>query len=224
MIPFVYAKQFPEPQIRRSEILRYAGAKEASAELSALLEDALEEARSILSYKVCWQVFPIVSTETGLDLGFAETQSTVLKNHLLHCTQAVVFGATVGLGLDRLIARYGRVSPARALMLQAIGAERIEALCNAFQEEIRQDAAARQLHAASRFSPGYGDLPLELQRDIFHTLNCSSRIGLNLNESLIMTPSKSVTAIIGIGSRHSGCEDTGCRNCSKTDCIHRRIP
>ena len=222
MIPVVYSKQFQEPRIRRSEILRYAGAKEASAELSALLEDALEEARSILTYKVCWQAFPIAATEAGLDLGFAKIQSAVLKNHLRHCTQAVIFGATVGLELDRLIARYGRTSPARALLLQAIGAERIEALCNAFQEEIRQDAAAQQLSAVSRFSPGYGDLPLELQRDIFHTLNCSSRIGLNLTESLIMTPSKSVTAIIGIGTCPSDCEDTGCQNCSKTDCIHRR--
>ena len=222
MIPVVYSKQYPEPPIRRREILRYAGAKEASSELSSLLEDALAEARGVLTYKVCWQAFPIAVTETGLDLGFAKTQSTVLRDHLQNCSQAVVFGATVGLELDRLIARYGSVSPARALMLQAIGAERIEALCNIFQEEIRQDAATRQLHAVSRFSPGYGDLPLELQRDIFHTLNCSSRIGLSLNDSMIMTPSKSVTAIIGIGPGHSDCEDIGCQNCSKTDCIHRR--
>ena len=49
MIPVVYSKQFQEPRICRSEILRYAGAKEASAELSALLEDALEEARSFFA-------------------------------------------------------------------------------------------------------------------------------------------------------------------------------
>ena len=207
MIPFVYAKQFPEPQIRRSEILRYAGAKEASAELSALLEDALEEARSILSYKVCWQVFPIVSTETGLDLGFAETQSTVLKNHLLHCTQAVVFGATVGLGLDRLIARYGRVSPARALMLQAIGTERIEALCDLFCSE---------LDCGVRFSPGYGDLSLEVQKKIFDILNCEKHIGLTLNDSLVMSPSKSVTAFAISGKAKDKCE-----SCKKTDCAYR---
>lgn len=224
MIPVVYSRQFSEPPIRRSEILRYAGAKEASPELSALLEDALEEARKVLTYKVCWQEFPVSHTESELDLGFVKTKSAILKNHLCHCTHAVVFGATVGLDLDRLIARYGRVSPARALMLQAIGAERIEALCNLFQEEIRQDAAARQLHAVSRFSPGYGDLPLELQRDIFLTLNCSSKIGLSLNKSLLMTPSKSVTAIIGIGTCHSCKEESGCQNCSKTDCIHRRMP
>ena len=49
-----------------------------------------------------------------------------------------------------------------------------------------------------RFSPGYGDLPLEMQKDIFSLLGCPSNVGITLNESLIMSPSKSVTAIVGI--------------------------
>ena len=75
-----------------------------------------------------------------------------------------------------------------------------------------------------RFSPGYGDLPLSLQRDIFRVLDCPRKIGLTLNESLLMSPSKSVTAIVGLGHpRESSCSG-GCNQCSKTDCIYRSTP
>jgi len=92
-----------------------------------------------------------------------------------------------------MIAKYGRISPVRALFFQAIGAERIESLCNAFCKDIKKD-----LNITPRFSPGFGDLPLELQKDIFFALQPHRNIGLTLNESLLMSPSKSVTAIIGI--------------------------
>lgn len=220
MIP-VYTKTFPEPPVRRTEILRYAGTREATPELSALLEEALAEALPVLQYKVCWQKLPITQEADGLDLTFARTSSTTLSRHLAGCDHIILFGATVGIGLDRLIARYGRIAPAKALLLQAFGAERIEVLCNAFSQTIKEASAAEGLDTTSRFSPGYGDLPLELQRDIFRTLNCSGKIGLTLNDSLIMSPAKSVTAIIGIGNPCRNAA-TGCSGCTKTDCIHRR--
>lgn len=221
MISAVYTETFPAPPVCRKEILRYAGARETTPELSILLEEALEEAKDCFSYKVCWQKLPVKQDETGLNLTFASTRSEVLQRHLRGCSHIILFGATVGITLDRLIARYGKTAPAKALLLQAIGAERIEALCGAFSQKVKTDAAAEGLHTTSRFSPGYGDLTLELQRDIFRTLNCSAKIGLTLNESLLMSPSKSVTAIIGIGG---GCREgsSGCDSCIKTDCIHRR--
>ena len=221
MIYPVLTETFPAPPVCREEILRYAGAQEVTPQLSALLENTLAEAMGHLTYKVCWQKLPVTKIPEGLDLTFAATRSEKLGRHLDGCGHIILFGATVGIGLDRLIARYGKTAPTRALLLQAIGAERIEALCDAFFQKIKEDSAAEGLDTTSRFSPGYGDLPLELQRDIFCTLNCSARIGLTLTDSLMMSPSKSVTAIIGIGRccRHTA---TGCRSCTKTDCIHRR--
>ena len=220
MIYTTFTETFEAPPFRRDEILRYAGARQVTPGIAALLEETLQEVRSSVSYHVCWQKLPLRRNDAELDLTFAKTQSERLRRHLEGCSQIILFGATVGIGLDRLIVRYGKTAPAKALLLQAIGAERIEALCDAFSEKIRTESAAEGLHTTSRFSPGYGDLPLELQRDIFRTLNCS-RIGLTLNDSLIMSPSKSVTAVIGIGSC---CHDTatGCMSCTKNDCIHRR--
>ena len=218
----VTVRQYPSSGVNRQEVFRYAGVAEPTAELSALLEDVLEEAEGQLSGQICWAEFSLAEAPEGLDLGFAQCRSQSLSRHLKDCSRIVVFAATVGMGLDRLIARYSRISPSRALMFQALGAERIESLCDGFCEEIRLRASEQGLTTVSRFSPGYGDLSLALQKDIFRVLDCPKKIGLTLNESLLMSPSKSVTAIIGIGRcpGHSG--EAGCDSCEKTDCVFRR--
>jgi cobalamin-dependent methionine synthase I len=115
----------------------------------------------------------------------------------------VVFAATVGLEPDRLIARYGRLRPTKALLVQAIGAERIEAVCDAFCADIANQAAERGLYATRRFSPGYGDLPLSFQADLFSLLACEKAIGLTLTGSGMMVPTKSVTALIGVATQET---------------------
>lgn len=215
-------KSFPLPPVNRREVLRYAGAKAETRDLTLLLEDVLAEAEPVLSGTVCWQEFPLIHRDDLLDLGFSQTSSESLKRNLTGCDRVILFGATLGLGLDRLIARYSRISPSRALMLQAIGAERVEALCDVFCDHIGM--LYPDLHQRPRFSPGYGDFPLHLQTDIFRVLDCSRKIGLTLNQSLLMSPSKSVTAIIGLGDCSGPDHSDGCRSCGKADCAFRRIP
>ena len=72
------------------------------------------------------------------------------------------------------------------------------------------------------FSPGYGDLPLDLQREIFAALDCPKRIGVSLNESLLMSPSKSVSAIIGLGGEANERCTHNCALCTLTNCLYRR--
>ena len=189
----VYTKSYAAPAVNDKEILRYAGVVTPTEEISELMAECLEIALGALSYNVCFAQFPIKHLPDGIDFGFASTNSVCLKKNLSECESVILFAATVGSGLDRLIARYSVISPAKAFMLQAIGAERIEALCNAFNQEISAEA-----NTSPRYSAGYGDLPLEFQREIFKALDCQRKIGVTLQESLIMLPSKSVTAIIGI--------------------------
>lgn len=196
----VYIRSYAAPDWNRKEILRYAGVRGDAPELDALLRDCLEEIEPRLVYGVCYREFPVVRYGSYLDLGFVKTESEGLKKNLLGCEEIVLFAATVGLGIDRLIARYATVSPTKALLLQAIGAERIESLCDEFCREIAQEKAREGYVTRPRFSAGYGDFPLEAQREIFAVLDCPRKIGLTLNESLLMSPTKSVTAIIGVGN------------------------
>ncbi len=214
----------PLPPVNRQEVLRYASASGETEALSRLMEDAIAEAEPLLCPRICLQQFSIRPSGDSLDLGFAKTTSRDLSRHLNHCHQVIVFGATLGLALDRAVSRYGHIAPARALMLNAIGAERIEALCDSLCQQLQNAADRDGLHLTDRFSPGYGDLSLEFQKELFRALDCPRRIGLTLTDSLLMSPAKSVTGLIGISRHCTGSAATGCAHCPKTDCIHRRHP
>lgn len=212
----IFVKSYSSPEVNRREILRYMGCQgDDSEEIAALIDECLAEACPKLSYKVCYGRFAF----SALSL----PESKNLQANLRGCDQVILFGATIGIEMDRLIAKYSRIAPSKALCLQAVGAERIESLCDVFSKEVAAESKAAQLYTRPRFSPGYGDFPLEAQREIFKLLDCSRKIGLSLNESLLMSPSKSVTAIIGIAG--SGCKSShlgNCHNCSLKNCDFRR--
>ncbi len=189
----VITKIYDAPPYSKREILRYAGASGDTGSLSELLASSLAEAKDLLSYKVCFIETDLSVDGDSVDFGFFRVRSKKLAKNLTGCRGAIIFAATVGIGIDRLIMKYSRTVPSQALMMQAIGAERIEALCDAFCSDI---SGGRRLRP--RFSPGYGDLPLPVQSEIFAILSPEKKIGLSLNTSMLMSPTKSVTAFIGV--------------------------
>ncbi len=198
----IIQRDYPAPPISRRELLRYMGCASSTPETEQLMDEALCLIEGKLAYKVCYCEFPISREEDLLDLGFARTDSCDLAKCLDRCDRILLFAATLGLGLDRLILRHTRLSPAMAVCLQAVGAERIEALCDAFCNDMQALYQEEHKLLRPRFSPGYGDLPLSLQKEVLRALDCPRQIGLSLNDSLLMSPTKSVTAIIGIKESH----------------------
>lgn len=198
----VTVKIYPEPELERAEILRYIGVKSPTDELRALIEESIDEALPGISYKVCYAEFPIKQSGACIDLGFTETSSRSLRRVLSGCDSVVLFAATLGVGADRLIMRYSGRNRAKALALDGLFTERIEALCDAFCREVAKEKSKDGFEITDRFSAGYGDFPLEVQRDIFTHLLPQKNIGVCLNSSLLMTPTKSVTAVIGIKKRN----------------------
>ena len=177
------------------ETLRYLGYYGAVGKDAIQAElDACEKLIiPALSPKACFEQFSI-SRGDMLDLGFAKTDSKSLAINLEGCDKIVLFAATVGAEVDRLILKYSKLSPAKALILQAMGSAAIECWCDDINDVITEKYGATR----PRFSCGYGDLPLQLQRNIFAALSVTKRLGVTLSDNLFMTPTKSVTAIIGI--------------------------
>ena len=191
----VFTKTYTDFPFCEKEILRYAKSDISDSETLSLVRECISEARGILKYKVCYRELSVEVRGAVCDFESFSVSSRDLSKNLEDCKKVIIFAATVGIEFDRLIAKYSRLSPAKALIFQAIGAERTEALCDAFSKEITREY---NLPAKPRFSPGYGDLPLEIQKNLFALLDCERKIGLTLTDSLLMSPSKSVTAFIGI--------------------------
>lgn len=181
----------PPPPVDRREILRYARGGE---ETQPLLDALLPLAEQALTYRAAVCTVPLAVEGTQVTLGPLSVTSRSLADNLSGADYALLVAATIGTGLDRLLLRYSRLSPARALLLQAIGAERTEALMEALTVRL----AATHGHLLRRFSPGYGDLPLALQRELLPLLDAERLLGITLSPSLLMSPTKSVTAIIGV--------------------------
>ena len=187
------------PQPSRREIARYMKSTANTDEIKDLITKGISECEGKIIGKVIYREFPLAIASNELDLGFGKCYSKDLKKMLQNdCASIIVFAATIGIGIDRLLLKYSRTSPSLALCIQAIGAERVEALCDAFSFELKEKYDSLGLTLTPRFSPGYGDLPLSFQKNIFAALECEKHLGLTLNDSLLMSPTKSVTAIIGI--------------------------
>ena len=135
MVNTVFMRAYRAPDFNKKEILRYAGVRGDAPELYALLQECLDEVESKLVYHICYREFAVTHYDSYLDLGFIKTESAGLKKNLSGCESIVLFAATVGMEIDRLVARYATVSPTRSLLFQAIGAERIESLCDVFCRE-----------------------------------------------------------------------------------------
>ena len=148
-----------------------------------------------LCYKVCYIELPVRITDDFCDFELFSVNSRDLAKNLRECDRVLLFAATVGVGIDRLIAKYSRISPSRAVMLDAVGSERIETLCDAFCDDMK---GLHNVAIAPRFSPGYGDLPLTLQREILPLLDADRTLGIVLSSGDLMSPTKSITALAGI--------------------------
>ena len=215
----VEIKTYKAPDFCENEALRYAGCKKADEEILKLLYECKVQADKVISYKVCYIVLPLEIKEDKCDFESFSLSSKMLSENLAGCKKVLLFAATLGTGLDRLITKYSRISPSKALILQAIGAERIEALCDAFCEEFEETDSIK---LKPRFSPGYGDLELSAQKEIFNILDCPRKIGLTLNDSLLMSPSKSVTAFAGITDNKPLIKINKCKLCRNFTCELRR--
>lgn len=200
---------FDTPPIDRKEILRYMGCKTPDETILSLVEECLREAMPALSYAVSYSLFPIKYKN--------DISSKGLLKHLSDSDEIIIFAATIGVGIDRLISRYSRISPTKAVVFQAIGTERTEALCNAFCNEMKKKYGC----ITNRFSPGYSDWDIKDQKLIISVTDATKNLGICLNDSYLMSPSKSVTAVVGIKNTETE-EKNPCESCDNAGCIYRR--
>lgn len=185
------------------EVARYLGYRRATppeADVSALMEKAASEMQAVMKAQAVFEIYDLsVVSTSSTTVSFADVtlQSQDLGRNLAGCSKVALLAATIGPQVDALIRRHSSLDPVYASILQATGAMYIEELVDLVNSEIKKIAAAQGLKTKARYSPGYGDVPLQVQKDFFRLLPCT-RIGLTLMDTLIMAPEKSVTAFVGL--------------------------
>ena len=206
------------------EPLRYLGVRgEPDEALRLEITAAADQLTRTITPRWVWRMFHVKHTFDGEELEGAGLVLTggMARKMLANCDRAVLLACTLGAGFEaRLRAEQAR-SMARAALLDACGSAWVEAGCDGAEQEI----AARfpGLYLTDRFSPGYGDLPLALQRDICGVLDAPRRLGVQVGDSLLLNPTKSVTAVVGLSEQPQPARVRGCGFCTlREGCQYRK--
>ena len=193
----IIVRELPQEEIDEYEALRYAGVRAESDSALELLSECRKRLIPSVKGLTVYRVLDFSCEGDECIIGGVSVRSASLARAMQGAEAVVVFAATVGIEVDRVIARYQKTSAALAHMASSLASERIESLCDALCRALSEELAD-EYTLTQRFSAGYGDLPIEFQRKIFSMLNPEKYIGLTLGASLLMSPSKSVSAIIGL--------------------------
>ncbi len=210
-------------ELRLSEILRYSGFRSHEPDELTLkkIEQLEDEILGSVTPKSIYREFGVRALENGVEINDVKFLSEALKKNLSGCDRVLLYCCTLGIESDVILRKYGATDSSKFVLAQAIFTEMCEAYSDEITEKLAADYSESGLNLKPRFSVGYGDLRLEYQREFFKLLEITKRIGVTLNDECMMTPSKSVTAFIGITSDQP-CERKTCEICDKTDCQFRK--
>lgn len=207
-------------KIDRDEMLRYMGVRGSGEGVDA---KALAEAESLC---LAAAVPKSVVKEFEFDCKTMDVVGTNvffggddIARHLQGCERVFLLAATLGMGIDRLTSRLARENPVLAVMVDAAAVSLIESYLDEVCRDIAKECGGS---LTTRFSCGYGDFPLEQQKDFVRLLDMNRKLGVFLGENLLMTPMKSVTAVVGVGG-DSATECAGkCASCESENCAYRK--
>ena len=155
-----------ETEKRVREAVRYLGfgKNEADERTLELIQQSFKDLEQEAGPKSICQIFDLNHTDDGrLVIGQMEIRRKSLSRNLKGCRQVVLFGATLGAGVDRLMRRISLTDMARAVILQSCAAAMLEEYCDECQKKIAAELEEEHLYLRPRFSPGYGDFDM-LQR------------------------------------------------------------
>lgn len=205
------------------ETLRYLRVRGEAGGLREQVERVAQRLSADVPPRWVYRAFPLEHTPEGVALvGSGVTLGGRLAETMLRaCDTAVLLCCTLGMAFERRLRATERRDMGEAVILDACGSSWVEAGCDMAEAEIAERFAPRFL--TDRFSPGYGDLPLSLQPAVLAALDAERRLGIHLSDSFLMTPSKSVTAVVGVADAPQPARVRGCGYCSMREtCDYRK--
>ncbi len=211
------------------ETRRYAGLQKARNFDEKMIEEACEDALLLAKPRSIWQLYDYdCQNRTILSSPPFPIRGKVIEKHLSGCDQVILLAATIGEEIEAEVTRrFEKGTYASSVLLDAAATTAVEQTADALEKAILPDFVRKGYTARWRFSPGYGDWPLEHQPEMIR-LSHAEQIGITLSESLMLIPRKSITAVIGLVKNTEEKKSEAvthpferCVTCSRTDCPSR---
>lgn len=218
----------PLLSIDAKETRRYAGLQKAATFDEEKILTACEDARLLAVPKGIWEIYDydcqnqIVKTNPPCHL-----QGDKIGQHLAGCEKVIAMAVTVGEDIEEDITRrFNKGEYSTAVLMDAAATAAVEQVANGLEKALTPKMAAQGFLLKWRFSPGYGDFPLEQQPELLR-LAQAEKIGITLSAALMLIPRKSVTALIGLYRKQENNlpehSPQGCSICPQKNCPSRKI-
>ena len=202
--------------INKSEAVRYMGYRgnEPDETMKNIIDNVEKELLKVMVPRYIYKCFDLENVDGKVILKGADFDlvGKSIQHHLKDCEKAIVMCATLSYGVDRFIRMSGLRNMSATLAADALANAAIEQVCDEVEKIFMEDF--KGYNNTWRFGVGYGDFPLEVQKDFERILEMPKTIGVTLSDSLLMTPTKSITAVVGLTEIDSNCEKSGCEQCS----------
>lgn len=213
--------------IPKKEVLRYLGHKnqEINGNIDRLIDETIKEAKELVNPKKVVARYKITINDTGVSLDNTNLILTGedIKNHLKYSKDIYIMAVTLGSAIEKKIAYYEKIDLTKAVILDSCATTAVEEFCDFIEEDIKKIAESEYKGITFRYSPGYGDLPIDIQKDFLDTLNATKTIGLTVSSHNLLMPRKSVTAIIGLIPKDRAINKRTCEVCSNyNNCKFRK--
>ncbi len=207
---------FKLESINKKEALRYLGYGNSIPDnkILSIVDDCEKQLLNVIQPKFLYNIFNITVNSDCVKLNDTTLilRGKDIVNHLENCSMVVVMCCTLSFGVDRIIRQYQISDMARAVICDSLSSAAIEQVCDYIEQEIKQKYP--NMYQTFRYSAGYGDLSIDIQKNILDLLQAQKKIGLCTNESSILTPKKSVTAFIGLSQTQIKQKSRGCQSCN----------
>jgi len=217
-------------RVDRDEVLRFQGYRRGvdvpTAQVLALFDEAVALGERLMAPRVVYRSVLVAGQFAHLIEAGEERLHIPAIARLWGPLAAVGAGiCTIG---DAIEARVSALFEARefplAVMLDSVGSAAVESLAEYANDLLCQVALPERLKVTNRISPGYAGWDTAEQAALFR-LCPGGPIGVTLNDACVMTPTKSMSFLVGVGPEaRVDHYFTQCRRCWMRECAYRRAP
>lgn len=196
-------------QLNREEALGYLGyaGQQVDETLLARFHELAHACETAIEPVYAWSLFDVDEARCAWEgshpaVALRDCELVLpgqsIVDHLRGARKVALMACTLGAASEREMRKYVALGAADGVMFGACASALVEAAANAVEGYVVAEAREMGLHTNWRFSPGYGDLPLDVQPAFLAALDATRKLGVTLTPTNMLVPVKSVTAVVGL--------------------------
>lgn len=220
--------QFDELNIVPSDLTELLGFEDGIVPepFPEIIQQAISDASQLCTIKGGYKIFDSICIDLQNETISIENQSfsptKIVTTQLKGSTSAALFICTAGDGITKHANKtILEGDPMLGYIFDVIGSVCVEKAIDKIQAELAKEQKQKNLNISDRYSPGYCEWSVSEQQILFQLMP-ENFCGVSLSDSSLMNPIKSVSGIIGIGSKLQQ-KGYQCLWCTDKNCIYGKI-